>query len=71
MNFPPNSLDFEGRTLSDDSNPVEVGVALAPTPDGPIVRADGSVEPVWKTPKRIALAIAALDFYRCTEFDPR
>ena len=36
-----------------------------------IVRADGSVEPVWKTPKRIAQAIAALDLYSRTEFDPR
>ena len=36
MNFPLIVLDFEASSLSDDSYPIEVGVALALNSDGPI-----------------------------------
>jgi DNA polymerase-3 subunit epsilon len=36
MNFPLIVLDFEASSLSDDSYPIEVGVALAFNSDGPI-----------------------------------
>ena len=36
MNFPLIVLDFEASSLSDDSYPIEVGVALVLNSDGPI-----------------------------------